>query len=121
MDKILGMTMRAALFMVAACLLVWAFVPEWRQIAGGLILGLAAGVMNALLLKRRVELVGSAAAGAGPRRMGLGLGSRLATVLLASMIAYRYPEKFSLPATLAACMVLPFVVLTAAWFVHRRQ
>ncbi|MFD2663407.1 ATP synthase subunit I [Paenibacillus thailandensis] len=111
---------RTLLFVIAACLLVWAVLPEWRIVSQGLLLGAAGGSMNAFLLKRRVELVTMSAAGGGSRKMGLGLGSRIATVLLVAIIAYRFPEEFSMPAALAGCMIMPFILLVAA-FIHNKQ
>lgn len=121
MDNIMKSAVRVLLFLIAACLLVWAFAPAWRTATLGLLLGLAASSMNAFLLKRRVELITHGAAGNGPRKMGLGLGSRIATVLLTAMIAYRFPEKFNMPAALIGCMILPFILLAAAYFHNKRQ
>ncbi|MDQ0061961.1 ATP synthase subunit I [Paenibacillus harenae] len=121
MDNIMKTAVRVLLYLLAACLLVWALAPEWRIVTLGLLLGLAASSMNAFLLRRRVEMVTHGAAGTGPRKMGLGLGSRIATVLLVAMIAYRFPEKFSMPAALIGCMVMPFILLAAAYFHNKRQ
>lgn len=121
MDKIVMTAVRTLFFLMAASLIVWAFLPEWRTVSLGLLLGLAASYMNAFLLKRRVEMVTRGAAGEGPRKMGLGLGSRIATVLLVAMLAYRFPEKFSMPAALAGCMVMPFILLAAAYIHNKRQ
>lgn len=121
MDNIFKSAMRGALFFAAACLLLWGIVPEWKSVCAGLLLGAFASVMNALLLRRRVEIVGQALANRGMRRMGLGLGSRIAMVLLVAMVAYKYPETFNLPATLAASMVMPFILLVAAFVHHKRQ
>ncbi|MFD1957904.1 ATP synthase subunit I [Paenibacillus thailandensis] len=120
MDKLMKTAVRTLLFVIAACLLVWAVLPEWRIVSQGLLLGAAGGSMNAFLLKRRVELVTMSAAGGGSRKMGLGLGSRIATVLLVAIIAYRFPEEFSMPAALAGCMIMPFILLVAA-FIHNKQ
>jgi len=121
MDRMMNTAVRTVLLMTAGCLAVWAVMPEWRTVTLGLLLGLAAGSMNAFLLKRRVEMVAQGAAGIGARRMGLGLGSRIATVLLVAMLAYRFPEKFNMPAALIGCMVVPFILLAAAFFHNKRQ
>lgn len=121
MDKIMKMAVRTLLYTTAICLLVWAVVPDWRTVTLGLLLGLAASSMNAFLLRRRVEMVTLGATGVGPRKMGLGLGSRIATVLLVAMLAYRFPEKFSMPAALLGCMVMPFILLAAAYIHNKRQ
>lgn len=121
MDKIMKTAVRALFYMMAVCLILWALLPEWRTVSLGLLMGLAASSMNAFLLRRRVEMVTLGAAGGGPRKRGLGLGSRIATVLLVAMIAYRFPEDFSMPAALAGCMVMPFLLLVAAYIHNKRQ
>ncbi|MBH5320561.1 ATP synthase subunit I [Paenibacillus sp. GSMTC-2017] len=121
MDNLFKSAIRVALFFSAACLLLWAVIPGWRSVFAGLLLGIGASVMNALLLKRRVELVGQVVPDGSKRRMGLGLGSRMATVLLAAMIAYKYPETFNMPATLAACMMMPFIILVSASIYNKRH
>lgn len=120
MDNIFKMAMRWALFVAAACLLLWVLLPEWKSVFAGLLLGVFASFLNALMLRRRVEIVGQAMASRGVRKMGLGLGSRMAMVLLVAMIAYKYPETFNLPATLAASMVMPFMMLVSA-FIHQKR
>jgi ATP synthase protein I len=121
MDNIMKTAVKALFYLMAVCLIVWAFLPEWRTVALGLLLGLGAGSMNAFLLRRRVEMVTMGAAGMGPARRSLGLGSRIATVLLVAMLAYRFPEKFSMPAALIGCMVMPFILLAAAYIHNKRQ
>lgn len=121
MDRIMKTAVRALFYAMAVCLIVWAILPEWRTVSLGLLLGLAASSMNAFLLRRRVEMVTLGAAGLGPVRRGLGLGSRIATVLLVAMLAYRFPEKFSMPAALIGCMVMPFILLAAAYIHNKRQ
>jgi len=120
MDKIMKTALRTLIYAMAVCLIVWAFLPEWRTVSLGLLVGLAASSMNAFLLRRRVEMVTLGAAGVGPRKRGLGLGNRIATVLLVAMIAYRFPEDLSMPAALAGCMVMPFILLVAA-YIHNKQ
>lgn len=120
MDKMMKSAVRTLFYAMAVCLIVWAFLPEWRTVSLGLLLGLAASSMNAFLLRRRVEMVTLGAAGLGPSKRGLGLGSRIATVLLVAMLAYRFPEKFSMPAALIGCMVMPFILLVIA-YIHNKQ
>ncbi|MCR2807465.1 ATP synthase subunit I [Paenibacillus soyae] len=118
-DNIFKTAMRWALIFAAACLLLWVIMPEWKSVCAGLLLGVFASFLNALMLRRRVEIVGQAAG--GNRRMGMGLGSRIAMVLLVAMVAYKNPETFNLPATLAASMVMPFFTLVSAFLHHKRH
>ncbi|WP_019535635.1 ATP synthase subunit I [Paenibacillus ginsengihumi] len=122
MDDVLNRALRVALFFVASCLLVWALFPAWKTLAAGLILGTLTSVMNALLLRRRVDLISRAVAeGQGAKRMSLGLGSRLAMVLLAVMVAYRFPWHFHLIATLAACFLVQMVSLVIAFILNLKR
>ncbi|MCM3747604.1 ATP synthase subunit I [Paenibacillus pasadenensis] len=121
MNEVLKVTKSAVLLLFAICLLLWAFVPEWRTVAAGCMLGIAAGSFNTFLLRRRVEWIGVMAQGDNPRRAGTGMAGRLAMVLLAVMIAYRFPDQVNLPATLASCFAVPFVILVCAFFTLRKQ
>ncbi|ALS26030.1 ATP synthase subunit I [Paenibacillus cisolokensis] len=121
MDRLWNASLRVSYFFMALFLLLWGILPAWKPVFAGCMLGLGASVVNALLLRRRTEYIGYAAAGQGPVRRGVGLASRLATVLLAVMIAYRYPEKFDLVSTLSACFIMPFVILVTAYFQHKRD
>ncbi|WP_424766598.1 ATP synthase subunit I [Paenibacillus sp. sgz302251] len=114
MDKIMRSAIRTIIYMMSACLILWAVLPEWQTVTLGLMVGLAASAMNAFLLKRRVNMLAQATLEEGSRKRGLGFGSRIATVLLVAMLAYRYPETLNMPAALIGSMVMPFVILVAA-------
>jgi len=118
MAELLGRALRTALYFMSALLAVWAVVPEGRTVAAGLAMGTAASVMNAFLLRRRVELIGRMAAGGRTSRAGLGLGARIATVLLAVLIAHRFPEWFSMPAVIAGCFFVQIAIFFAAIAQH---
>ncbi|WP_223298905.1 ATP synthase subunit I [Paenibacillus darwinianus] len=105
---------RYAYFFLSALLVAWVLIPEGRPVAAGLILGTTASIVNAFLLRRRIELIGKTAAEHGERKMTLGLAGRLATVLLAVMTAYRFPEHFALPAALASCFLVQISVYFTA-------
>ncbi|WP_274362451.1 ATP synthase subunit I [Paenibacillus thermotolerans] len=119
MVEILNKAVRTALFFMSALLAAWALVPEGRTVAAGLILGTLASVVNAFLLRRRVEFLSNLAE-QGVVRKGMGLAGRLATVLLAVMVAKRYPEYFALPATLASCFFVQIAVFFTA-IVHNNN
>ncbi len=123
MNELLGKSIRIATFFLSACLLVWAFVPEWRIYSAGVMLGVASSVVNAIMLRRRVDLLGTVYRDNPnpPRRVSLGLAGRLATVLLASMLAYRKPEFFHLPSVLFACFFMPIVNLVLAYASSKRD
>ncbi|MFX3634108.1 MAG: ATP synthase subunit I [Candidatus Pristimantibacillus sp.] len=115
MDKMMKSAMRVMVFMMSACLILWIVLPKWQTVTLGLLAGLAASSMNALLLKRRVNMISQAAMGEGSKkRRSLGFGSRIAMVLMVAMLAYRYPESLNMPAALLGSMVMPFVILVVA-------
>lgn len=121
MDKIWRSTTRAALYFASLCLLIWVVFPEWKTVAAGLLLGLAASFMNALLLRRRVEFLGQAISSQGSRKVGMGLASRLAMVLLAAMVALKFPDRFHIVAVLSACFFMSFAALAAAYYHNKKD
>lgn len=122
MDKLMKTAVRIIMCAAAACLIVWAVVPELRTVSLGFLLGLAGSSMNAFLLKRRVEFIALRAAGGDTRkRMGIGLGSRIATILCVALLALRFPEKFNMPAALIGSALMPIVFLAVAFIQNRRQ
>jgi len=114
MDKIMRSATRTVIYMMSACLILWAVLPGWKTVTLGLTVGLGASSLNAFLLKRRVNMLAEATLEGGSRKRGLGFGSRIATVLLVAMFAYRYPETLNMPAALIGSMVMPFVILVTA-------
>lgn len=114
MDKIMRLATKTMVYLMAACLILWAVLPEWKPVMMGLTVGLAASVMNAFLLQRRVGMIAQAAMEENSKKRGLGFGNRIATVLLVAMLAYRYPETLNMPAALSGSMVMPFVILVIA-------
>jgi ATP synthase protein I len=120
-NEIMRISTRVALYIASAGFLVWAVMPASRTIAAGILLGLAASWFNMYLLRRRVEQVTEMSARGTPRKMGAGLASRLATVLLVVMIAYRFSMYFNLSAALGACFIMPFVALVVASVLNRRN
>ncbi|MFD0714899.1 ATP synthase subunit I [Paenibacillus sp. GCM10027626] len=121
MDEMMNKAIRAALLFMACCLIVWGVVPEWRTVMAGMALGVLASVLNALMLRRRVEWIGRMVAEQGSRKVGLGAAGRMAMVLLVAMLAYRYPEYFNLPAALLSCFLMPFVMLAYAFILNKRN
>ncbi|MGK9252753.1 ATP synthase subunit I [Paenibacillus humicus] len=121
MNEVLKMTKSAVMLLAAALLLIWVLIPDWRMVAAGCLLGIAAGSFNAFLLRRRVEWIGVMASGEAPRKTGTGMAGRIAMVLLVVMIAYRKPDYFNLPSALASCFAVPFVILVCAFFVNLRR
>jgi len=122
MDEILTKSTRAAFWLLAISLMVWAVRPEWRIYSAGVVLGVSASLVNAFLLRKRIAWIGTLYKDNPnpPRKVGLGLASRLAVVLLAAMLAYRYPDRFHLPSVLYSCFFMPVVSLFIAILRNRR-
>lgn len=122
MDDILRKATRAALLFLSFCIMLWALLPDWRIYSAGAALGAAASLANAYLLRKRVAWIGIVFKENPnpPRRVGMGLASRLAMVLFAAMVAYRYPEYFHLPTVMYACFFMPLVSLFVAILNNRR-
>ncbi len=55
----------------------------------------------------------------GQQRVNLGLASRIAMVLLAAMVAYRFEQHFNLVSTIIGCFYVQFLVFFIA--IYRNQ
>lgn len=117
MDEIVRRAMRSSILLVVACLVIRLAIPDSRAVVGGVMLGVIASLMNALLLRRKIHVLDQVMQQERPRKFGIGLGARLAVVLLAVMIAVKLPEQFSVPATLLSSFYVQFIALVIA-FVH---
>lgn len=123
MNELLSKATRTATLCLAAALMIWAIAPQARIYAAGAALGVLASIINMTMLRRRVELLGNVIKDnpESPRRVSLGMASRLATVLLVAMIAYRYPAWFHLPSAIFACFLMPIAALVHAFIDNKRQ
>ncbi len=115
MTEIMKTALRIIMMVISLLLLIWAFYPEGRAIAAGLIVGLVASLVNGIILQRKIErLTQTVLDESAPRMKGIGLGSRVAMVLVVAMIGYRFPDHINLPAALAACFIVPLMAPAAA-------
>ncbi|MDP4096096.1 ATP synthase subunit I [Paenibacillus sp. P96] len=84
-----------AFFFMALCFLLAALMPHHRDVGHGLVLGTVVSCLNVLYMSYKVRKVASAAAGEGGKRiMGLGFGVRVATSILAMVLALEFPSYF---------------------------
>lgn len=122
MNDILRKSSRVAMLFLSLCIMLWAVLPDWRIYTAGVSLGVAASLVNAYLLRKRVAWIGIVFKDNPdpPRRVSMGLASRLAMVLLAAMVAYRFPEHFHLPSAMYSCFFMPVVSLIVAYLDNRR-
>ncbi|WP_102348239.1 ATP synthase subunit I [Bacillus sp. Marseille-P3661] len=87
----------------------WGFTP-YTTIFNGLILGAVASTYNMWLLYRKVNKFGQAVV--ENRRMGsLGMLQRMASSVLAVLIAMRYPETFHLVSVIIGLMTYYIVIM----------
>ncbi|MDF2925850.1 MAG: synthase-like protein [Paenibacillaceae bacterium] len=83
--------MRASLFFVSSCLMVWAFIPSLKTYAAGLILGTVISVINGLMLQSKVNTITRIALENSGRRANSGFVGRISMVLIGTMISLRFP------------------------------
>lgn len=120
MNDLISPAFRIALFVAAGLLVVWAVVPSGQALSAGAILGIAGSMFNIILLKRRIERVGQFDREEKSVRIGLGFGTRTATVLLVVMIAMRFPEHISLISAIAGCFFMPIILLVVGIMNNRK-
>ena len=119
MNDLFASGVRAAVFALSACLALWILIPDYRPEFAGAAFGIAVGVWNSYLLRRRIQLLDQWTAEGKKRRAGTGFAARAATLLLACMAALRFPEHLSLVCVLAGIFFMPFVYLLLGFIRNR--
>jgi ATP synthase protein I len=102
-------------FLLSLYVLGWGFT-SYKSIFLGLILGTTLGLFNLWLLAKKMDKFGDAVASGG-RVPSLGLLSRMATAVLAVMIAVEYPDFFHLYSVILG-IVTPYIVIMIDFFLH---
>jgi ATP synthase protein I len=74
-------------FFLSVCFICWAAFPSQQAWWGGLVVGTAASLVNALHLAWKVDRIGAIAAAGGKGRASLGFFTRACIGLLAAVIA----------------------------------
>ncbi|MDK8181574.1 ATP synthase subunit I [Paenibacillus sp. UMB4589-SE434] len=123
MDEItthLKVLLRVTLLFLAACFMVWAFVPSFRSISLGLILGSSASYINASLLSMKMRKFSELMEGGTVKRMSLGFASRAAMAVLVVIVALRVPG-INLYSAVAGLFLAQFALLFIGAAVSRRQ
>lgn len=100
---------RYIFFLLALYVLGWGFT-SYQSIFLGLILGTSFGLFNMWLLARRMDKFGDAVV-RGERVRSLGMISRMATAVLAVLIAVEYPDQFHLYSVILGLMTSYFVIM----------
>lgn len=106
---------RAAMFFLAACMLVWAFAVEIRPHAAGLILGTLVSLFNAHLLSIKIQQISKAMSENNGKRVNTGFISRICMVLIAVMISVKVPH-FDLIFTIIGLFLVQLATLLMGIF-----
>ncbi|CAM2929590.1 ATP synthase subunit I [Paenibacillus sediminis] len=110
------------LYFLALCFLVAAFLPSYRSIALGLILGSSVSLINVIYLGYRVRKVTEAvASGKAGKRSGLGFGVRAALSILVVFVAMKKPEYFNVIAVAGSLVLAQFLILFIGFGFSRKE
>jgi len=101
---------RVTLILTSVSLLVWAFLPAYRELCTGFVVGMLIGLINIRYLAVKTIQITDYAAGLGKRRFCLGFVTRLCISLIGIMIAVRF-EQVSLAATLIGIFLIPVLLI----------
>lgn len=96
-------------FLLSLYVLGWGFT-SYQTIFLGLILGTSLSLFNLWLIMRRIERFGKAVT-SGRKVSSLGTISRMASAVLAVMIALRFPEKIHLISVVFGLMTAYIVIM----------
>lgn len=96
-------------FLLAFYVLGWGFT-SYKTVFLGLIFGTSLSLFNMYLLKTRVEKMTQAVIQGGKVR-SLGTTARMATAILAVMIAVKFPNTFHLISVIIGLMTSYFVII----------
>ncbi|MGP4038891.1 ATP synthase subunit I [Gracilibacillus sp. D59] len=105
-------------YLLALFVLGWGFTP-FPRIFLGLILGTSLSFYNLWVMQRKIDRFGQAVSHGG-KAGGIGTFTRLATAVLAVIIAMRYEEYFHLMAVILGLMAT-YVVIMIDFLVSRKQ
>lgn len=113
--KLMFIRQRKYIFLLLSIyVLGWGFT-SYQSIFLGLILGTALSLYNLWLMTRKVDRFGEAVA-KGQSVRSLGMISRMATAVLAVMIAMKYPEKVHLVSVVFGLMTSYIVIMIDYFF-----
>ncbi|WP_066296774.1 ATP synthase subunit I [Bacillus sp. FJAT-29937] len=108
--KVMFIRQRKYIFLLLSVyVLGWGFT-SYQSIFLGLILGTVLSLFNLWLMTRRVDKFGQAVT-KGEKVRSLGMVSRMASAVLAVMIAMKYPEKLHLISVVFGLMTAYIVIM----------
>ncbi|SEN51679.1 ATP synthase protein I [Mesobacillus persicus] len=102
-------------YLLALYVLGWGFT-SYQSVFAGLILGTSLGFFNMWLLAKKTDTLGKAVT-TGTTVRTLGTLSRMATAVLAVIVALRYPDIFHFISVIIGLMTYIFVIMID-YFLH---
>jgi ATP synthase protein I len=99
LELLMKKVFRSALFFLSVCFLVWAFMPEWRTYAAGMVLGTIISLVNARILAHKIQVITTAILNNTGERVSMGFMARTCMTLIAVMMAMKLPQ-FALVTTI---------------------
>lgn len=106
---------RYIFFLLAFYVLLWGFTP-YKAVCLGLTLGTSLSLFNMWLLVKRMDRF-SAAIDEGKALRSLGTVSRMATAVLAVLIALKFPEHLNIYSVIVGLMT-SYIVIMIDFFVR---
>ncbi|MBM4761536.1 ATP synthase subunit I [Bacillus sp. B15-48] len=101
-------------YLLALYVLGWGFT-SYQPVFAGLILGTSLGFFNMWLLARKTNTLGQAVT-SGTTVRTLGTLSRMATAVLAVIVALRYPDIFHFISVIIGLMTYVIVIMIDLFF-----
>jgi len=115
-DKMILRERKWMLYLLAIFVLGIGFTP-YTRVFNGLLLGGAVSFYNLWLLQRKTKVLTESVASTGKAKGGLGTFSRFAAVILAVLIAIRFPSTFQIISVVAG-IVSSYVIIVADVFLR---
>ncbi|MBU5670907.1 ATP synthase subunit I [Paenibacillus brevis] len=120
LSSIVTAVTRVTLLILSAMLIGWAFLPMYRLIFGGLILGLTFGLVYVRFLSAKVRGLVNLVVSEQQKRYSFGFLTRVCLVLVAVMFAVRF-EHFSIVSTIIGLFTPLILTLPAGIVIGLRN
>jgi ATP synthase protein I len=113
---------RAELVCISVCLLIWSIAPSYRTYAVGFLLGSIVSTINAGMLVMKIKSVSLQGESETPKRLSTGFVSRACMVILAMMVAVKFPGQVSVVLTIIGLFYVQMVtLLMGILFIFKRK
>lgn len=100
---------------IVACFIIAELMPHRRTVFHGIVLGASVSCINVIYMAYKVRNIAKAAAGEIKKRASLGFGVRIATSILAIVLALEYPQYFHELAVCASLVAGQFMLYIIAF------